>query len=126
MRASQLLILLLLGAVPPVLWPRRAPFVAAPAARPACYWAQEADGVRCLTHPVPTRMAPARMAALGMAVDVNRATVEELESLDGVGPALAARIVAARPFASVDDVARVRGIGVRRLARLRPRLSLDD
>jgi competence protein ComEA len=52
-------------------------------------------------------------------VDVNRAPLAELVALDGVGPALARRIVAARPFASVDDVARVRGIGPKRLARLR-------
>jgi competence ComEA-like helix-hairpin-helix protein len=71
-------------------------------------------------------MAPARMAALGTVVDVNRASLEELASLDGIGPRLAARIVAARPFSSVDDVARVRGIGAKRLARLRARLSLDE
>jgi competence protein ComEA len=71
-------------------------------------------------------MAPDRLAAWGAPVDVNRATVEELVSLDGIGPKLGARIVAARPFHSVEEVARVRGIGRRRLARLRPRLFLDD
>ena len=72
------------------------------------------------------RMAPDRLAAWGAAVDVNRATVEELASLDGIGPALGARIVAARPFVTVEDIAKVRGIGRRRLARLRPRLFLDE
>jgi competence ComEA-like helix-hairpin-helix protein len=72
------------------------------------------------------RMAPDRLAAWGAPVDVNAATVEELASLDGVGPKLAARIVAARPFGSVEEVAGVRGIGRRRLARLRPRLFLDE
>ncbi|HEY2744038.1 MAG TPA: helix-hairpin-helix domain-containing protein [Polyangia bacterium] len=72
------------------------------------------------------RMAPDRLAAWGAPVDVNRATVEELASLDGIGPKLGARIVAARPFATVDDVSKVRGIGRRRLARLRPRLFLDE
>ena len=71
-------------------------------------------------------MAPDRLAAWGAPVDVNRATVEELASLEGVGPKLAARIVAARPFATVEDVAKVRGVGRRRLARLRPRLFLDE
>ena len=51
---------------------------------------------------------------------------EELASLDGIGPALGARIVAARPFVTVEDIAKVRGIGRRRLARLRPRLFLDE
>jgi competence ComEA-like helix-hairpin-helix protein len=72
------------------------------------------------------RMAPDRLAAWGAPVDINHATVEELASLDGVGLKLGARIVAARPFASVDDLARVRGIGRRRLARLRARLFLDE
>jgi competence ComEA-like helix-hairpin-helix protein len=71
-------------------------------------------------------MAPERLAAWAVAIDVNHATVAELASLEGVGPALAARIVAARPFATVDEVARVRGIGQRRLARLRARLFLDE
>ncbi|MCU1276990.1 MAG: competence protein/ComEA-related protein [bacterium] len=72
------------------------------------------------------RMAPDRLAAWGAPVDVNGASVEELASLDGIGPKLGARIVAARPFRSVDDLAHVRGIGRRRLARLRPRLFLDE
>jgi competence ComEA-like helix-hairpin-helix protein len=130
MRAIHLLMTLLLLAVPLMLWPAQPPFVGPPAPAPTCYWVQDADGVRCAAQKSPTPKAtvtaPARMAALGLPVDVNRGTVEELASLDGIGPKLAARIVAARPFATVDDVARVRGIGARRLARLRPRLKLDD
>ncbi len=72
------------------------------------------------------RMAPDRLAAWGAPVDLNRATVEELASLDGIGPKLGARIVAARPFRSVEDLAKVRGVGRRRLARLRARLLLDE
>ncbi len=48
-------------------------------------------------------------------VDVNRASVEELTALTGIGPALAARIVAYReengPFSSVDELECVQGIG---------------
>jgi competence ComEA-like helix-hairpin-helix protein len=72
------------------------------------------------------RMAPARLAVWAVAVDVNRASSEELASLDSIGPKLAERIVAARPFATVDEVGRVRGIGRRRLERLRYRLVLDE
>ena len=71
------------------------------------------------------RMAPARLRAFDVPVDVNRASLGELASLDGVGPKLAARIVAARPFASVDELASVRGIGAKRLERLRPRLMVS-
>jgi competence ComEA-like helix-hairpin-helix protein len=91
-------------------------------------------GVRCFSRgeavargvTAGAGMPADRWAAWAVPVDVNRASVAELASLDGIGPKLAARIVAARPFASVDDVARVSGIGQRRLARLRPRLVLDD
>jgi competence ComEA-like helix-hairpin-helix protein len=57
-------------------------------------------------------------------LDLNRAGPEELVRLPGVGPALAARIVAAREaagrFASVDDLERVRGLGRAKIERLRP------
>jgi competence ComEA-like helix-hairpin-helix protein len=72
------------------------------------------------------RMAPDRLAAWAAPVEINRASVAELASLDGIGPKLGARIVAARPFRSVEELAKVRGIGRRRLARLRPRLFLDE
>lgn len=56
-------------------------------------------------------------------IDVNRADSAALESLSGVGPALARRIVRARErsggFRSVDDLLQVRGIGPATLERLR-------
>lgn len=56
-------------------------------------------------------------------VDVNRAPPTELERLPGIGPALAAAIVADReqhgPFGSVDELIRVRGIGPAKLDALR-------
>jgi len=65
------------------------------------------------------RVFGARPAGAGRRVAINSATAEELRQLPGIGPALAAAIVEARPFASVDDLLRVRGIGPRRLAGLR-------
>ena len=63
------------------------------------------------------RLAAARQ------VDVNTADAAELERLPGVGPALARRIVEERtargPFASPDDLIRVRGIGGKSLEALR-------
>ena len=55
-------------------------------------------------------------------LDLNRATESELEALPGVGPALAARILADRadrgPFPDVAALDRVRGIGPATVARL--------
>jgi competence protein ComEA len=57
-------------------------------------------------------------------VDLNRATVVELDQLPGVGPSTARAIVDHRtrngPFASVDDLLAVRGIGPAKLAELKP------
>jgi competence protein ComEA len=62
----------------------------------------------------------------GDGVDVNRATRRELESLPGVGPALAARIEEDRvrngAFRTPEDLLRVPGIGPATLARFRDRL----
>lgn len=69
---------------------------------------------------VPPGAEPAHAAALGRKVSLNHASRAELEGLPGVGPALAARIEAARPFRSVRELDRVRGIGKKSLARLAP------
>ena len=61
-------------------------------------------------------------------VDLNRAGLEELQTLPGIGPALAERILARRrerPFSSVDDLLDVRGIGPATLERLRARASVS-
>lgn len=61
-------------------------------------------------------------------VDLNRATEPELESLPGIGPALAGVIVEWRtehgPFATVDDLEAVPGIGPAKLAALRERVRV--
>jgi competence protein ComEA len=87
---------------PPVL--RRPPAPRAAAPRPA---AASPRGVA----PDVVDSAPA--------VDLNRAPMDELERLPGVGRAIATRIVDARPFTSVDDLVRVRGLRGARLARVR-------
>ena len=63
-------------------------------------------------------------AAPGSPVDLNTATVADLDALPGVGPVIAGRIVAWRQqngsFKTVDDLGEVSGIGDATLARLRP------
>jgi len=44
-------------------------------------------------------------------IDINTASSEELEKIIGIGPALAQRIIETRPFNSLDDLIKVKGIG---------------
>jgi DNA uptake protein ComE-like DNA-binding protein len=53
-------------------------------------------------------------------IDINRASQEELESLPGIGQVIARRIIEGRPYRTVDDLRRVKGIGEKRLAEIRP------
>ena len=69
----------------------------------------------------------ARPRRIEFRVDINRADWAELSQLPQIGETLAKRIVESReqdgPFRSWDDLQRVRGIGPRTLAGLRPYLA---
>jgi competence ComEA-like helix-hairpin-helix protein len=67
-------------------------------------------------------VAPATIATsaiLGAKLDINTASEAELENISGVGPVLAGRIIAARPFKTADDLGSVKGIGDKKYGRLR-------
>jgi competence protein ComEA len=60
-------------------------------------------------------------------LNLNTATLDQLDALPGVSPKLAAAVVAersARPFARPEEVMRVRGMSKRRFERLRPHLAV--
>ncbi len=62
-------------------------------------------------------------------IDVNRAGLDELRKLPGIGPKLSQRIVETRQkraFQSVNDLRRVPGIGPKILERLRPHITVDS
>ncbi len=71
-----------------------------------------------LEEVVPAERLPRSLQ--GRRVDVNHASASELERLPRVGPAMAQRIIEARPFTSIDDLLRVRGIGPSTLEALAP------
>jgi competence protein ComEA len=73
-----------------------------------------------------TQAAPAAESPGGK-VDVNSASAAELASLPGIGASKAAAIIAERdkkPFGSVDDLERVRGIGARTVEDLRGKVTV--
>jgi competence ComEA-like helix-hairpin-helix protein len=53
-------------------------------------------------------------------IDINNGTSEEIEKLPGIGPKLAANIIAGRPYRVIDDLDRVKGIGPKMLQKIRP------
>jgi competence protein ComEA len=59
-------------------------------------------------------------------IDLNAASERLLVTLPGIGPVMAQRIVAARPFHTLDDLLRVPGIGPARLAALRDSVTVGD
>ena len=64
----------------------------------------------------------------GVPLDLNTATVEQLDELDGIGPATAQQIVGYREehggFGSVEELDQVPGIGETRLAALRDKVRV--
>jgi competence protein ComEA len=62
-------------------------------------------------------------------ININTATVAELTTINGVGPAKAQSIIDYREkngtFKTVDDLKLVRGIGDKMLEQLRPQVTVD-
>ena len=98
--------------------------------------AKVADGQQVV---VPRRGAAAATSVAGTSpgepggppqapVSLNTATAEQLDTLDGVGPATASKILDYRRqhggFRSIDDLGEIPGIGPKRLAALRGKVQL--
>ena len=81
------------------------------------------------------RLPPVMVSAAGasrgdslLRLDINHASARELDSLPGVGPVLAARILDHRErygaFREIDDLRAVRGIGPKLFSRIKDRVRL--
>jgi competence protein ComEA len=76
----------------------------------------------------PVLAAPAKAPA--GKINLNSASAEELATVPGLGPKLAARIVEQRQksgaFKSVEDILAVKGIGEKNFAKLQPHLTVGE
>jgi competence protein ComEA len=79
--------------------------------------------------PAPQSAESAESADKPENVDINSATATELELLPGIGPALAQRIIDYRsnngPFKVEEDLLKVSGIGPKKLAAIRARITVS-
>ncbi len=76
----------------------------------------------------PTATAPTTTPAEGQPLNLNTATLEQLDTLSGIGPMTAQKILDFREerggFGSVEELGEIPGIGDKRLATLREEVTL--
>lgn len=67
-------------------------------------------------------------AAVSKMVNINKATLEELQTVRGIGPALAERVILYRDehghFERPEDLVNVRGIGEAKFQKIRSQISI--
>lgn len=103
-----------------------------PVAVPPAYQASVEPVYSTNAAPTPVREKPSRSSGTKKApsapISINTASAEELTQLPGVGPSTAAAILAYRQerggFSSIDELNEVKGIGPKKLEKMRPFVRL--
>ncbi len=57
-------------------------------------------------------------------VNINTASLEQLETLSGVGPAMAQKIVAGRPYSKIEDLLNVSGVGDSTFSKFKDKICI--
>jgi len=127
-----------IGAAAPIAPAPAAPAVtppavaATPAPAPAAKPAAPAPALQAVPTPKPPEKSAAPVVATTKTsagrtsgkISVNTATLDELAAVKGLPRAVAERIVRDRPFTSIDDIVKVKGMGEKLLAKIRSQLAL--
>ncbi|MBM4432039.1 MAG: ComEA family DNA-binding protein, partial [Chloroflexi bacterium] len=74
--------------------------------------------------PLPQTTSGFSSGAAGK-VNINTATAEELDTLPGIGPTMAQRIIEGRPYSSIEEITRVKGIGEATYEKLRDLITVQ-
>ncbi|GGR37996.1 ComEA family DNA-binding protein [Deinococcus ruber] len=101
------------------LWPTAFPAPRVPTVSHVPLPALEIPAAAAPVYPTTASITPLISGTLNL----NTATEEQLEALPKVGPALAGRIIAGRPYRSVADLDAVKGVGDSLLKTLTPLVS---
>lgn len=71
-----------------------------------------------------TKQAATANAAPAAKIELNTATIEQLDTLPGIGPAKARAIISARPFQTIEGIKNVKGIGDATYDKLKDRIYI--
>src|SRR5258706_14408664 len=95
------------------------PLVTVGGAAPAAPAAAKAPAAPAAPSPVAKPASSSKKTAPTGTVDLNTSSQKDLESLPGVGAATAKKIIAGRPYSSVQDLSRA-GVSAKTIAAITP------